>query len=309
MPGDKRRRQKRGPLRRSGALAVDQARRGGRAGVHEGTRRARVREHLAWDGAADGRGAADRGRQVSARCPPGVRIRGGSAAFTAPRRGPTLSSDSPRRNVVRRAHRSNAPSPTPMRGTCRSLHVRSRRRQGRYDRRRRGETKDRRFPDECRYRANGGGRRGAWAVRTPTASRLAADPRGARRRVAVALETSGMVRRPPPYKGSAPVRVAQGWDSEEERSGRPTSQISSSPSDPAAPLGSPGKVTPAPPGTTEREANAAAAAGRERGFPRGRTRRHNRQRGQVPDRVEAAGRDHLGDARRGRRRPREGRIR
>ena len=263
----------------------------------------------------------DGGRRTGgARCPPGVRIRG-EVGGVYRRRGEDRRFRPIRRgrNVVRRAHRSNAPSPTPMRGHVQvAARVQSqatgtlRRR-----RRRRGETKDRRFPRRVRrYRANGGGRRAARGRRgaRPTASRLAADPRGARRRVAVALETSGDgFVAPRPTNGSAPVRVAQGWDSEEERSASTdvADLVVAVRSRRAARFSRQGHARAARDDGARGERGGGGGGAVERGGSREEDpEAEHRQRGQVPDRVEAAERGaHLGDARRGGRRPREGRIR
>lgn len=181
---------------------------------------------------------------------------------------------------------SHPPDPAPHRqprcgGTCRSLHVYSRRRQGRYDadaaaaaRRRTGAS-----PDECAEIARtemDGVSKSQSKLRQPRHSpRLihAAHDAGSPSR----WKRAGMVSSPPALAGQLPFASPKAGTPKKNGRRRPESQISASPSDPAAPLGSPDKVTPAPPGTTEREANAAAAAVAplKEGVPPRRTRRQS----------------------------------
>jgi len=150
-------------------------------------------------------------------------------------------------------------------GTCRSLHVYSRRRQGKYDtaaaaaaRRRTGAS-----ATECAKiaREELDGVVGTHAVggarHSPRLIHAAHDAGSPSRWV-----RAGMVPSPPPPAGQLPFASPKARTPKKNARRRPeSSQISASPSDPAAPLGSPGgAVTPAPPGTTEREAAAAAAA-------------------------------------------------
>lgn len=150
-------------------------------------------------------------------------------------------------------------------GTCRSLHVYSRRRQGKYDaaaaaaaRRRTGAS-----ATECAKiaREELDGVVGTHAVggarHSPRLIHAAHDAGSPSRWV-----RAGMVPSPPPPAGQLPFASPKARTPKKNARRRPeASQISASPSDPAAPLGSPGgAVTPAPPGTTEREAAAAAAA-------------------------------------------------
>ena len=116
-----KRRRRAAPLRRMAAAFGSSTRDfRGDALVFTKERGARVSVsiHRCGTGGVGGRGASDRGAPgLSARCPPGVRIRG-EVGGVYRRRGEDRRFRPIRRgrNVVRRAHRSNAPSPTPMRG-------------------------------------------------------------------------------------------------------------------------------------------------------------------------------------------------
>ena len=231
----------------------------------------------------------DGGRRTGgARCPPGVRQVSESAARSAAFTDAEARTDAFVRFAAGEtsfaALTDQTPHPQPRcGGTCRSLHVYSRRRQGRYDavaaaaaRRRTGAS-----PDECAdiARTEMDGVRGAGGAghdQPRHGSRLihAAHDAGSPSR----WKRAGMVSSPPaPAKDQLPFASPKAGTPKKNARRRPTSQISSSPSDPAAPLGSPGKVTPAPPGTTEREANAAAAAVAplKEGVPARRTRRQS----------------------------------
>ena len=268
-------------------FAVDQRLAVGDALVFTKERGARVSVRIHRCGTSHPRTGAvgrDGGRRTGgARCPPNKvdQSRTRSAAFA----DAEARTDAFVRFAAGGTSLPGAPDPAPhpqprCGGTCRSLHVYSRRRQGRYDaataaaaRRRTSAS-----PDECaeiaRTEMDGGVRRraGQQPRHSPRLIHAAHDAGSPSR-----WKRAGMVSSPPAPAGQLPFASPKAGTPKKNGRRRPESQISASPSDPAAPLGSPDKVTPAPPGTTEREANAAAAAVAplKEGIPPRRTRRQS----------------------------------